>query len=95
MIDVNIDDKLQNLVDLLAMDKLSGSFMYKSQILREEKLDQTFAKLFVKNGDKIGLMQGEGAYNEPLRYMRFAAYENDHGDGVYNFREDAVAFVPK
>ena len=95
LIDVNINDKLQNLVDLLAIDNLSGSFMYKSQILKEEKLDQTFAKLFVKSGDKIGLMQGEGTLKEPMRYIRFAAYEEDCGDGVYNFREDAIAFVPK
>ena len=79
----------------MEVDNISGSFVYKSQILNEEKLDQTFAKLFIKNEEKIGVMQGEASIKEPMRYIRFSAYEDDCGDGVYNFREDAICFVPK
>lgn len=94
MLDVNINDKLQTLVDLLAMDNISGTFVSSSQILSDEKLDQTFAKLFIKNGEKIGVMQGEARMKEPIKYLRFAAYTN-YADTIYNFREDAICFVPK
>ena len=74
VLDVNINDKLQKVVDLLALDNISGLFVYGSNILNEEKLDQTFAKLFVKNGGKFGVMKGGVPMKEPTRYIRFANY---------------------
>lgn len=39
MLDVNINDKLQKLVDLLAVDNVLGSFVFGSKVMNEEKLD--------------------------------------------------------
>ena len=39
MLDVKITDKLQKLVDLLAEENISGTLVYGSNILGEEKLE--------------------------------------------------------
>ena len=96
MLDVNINDKLQKLVDLLAVDNISGSLVYGSNILNDEKLDQTFAKLFVKNGDKIGVMPGEAAMKDPIKWFRFCDFTNTSCDGIYVAPiYHAISFIPK
>ena len=96
MLDVKINDKLQKLVDLLAVDNISGTLVFRSNILGEEKLDLTFAKLFVKNGDKIGVMVGlDGHTPEPLKWFRLADYTTENYDGVANDRYHAISFIPK
>ena len=84
------------MVDLLAHDNISGLYLYNSNILNDEKLDQTFAKLFVKSGSKFGVMRGGVPMKEPTRYIRFSQYPDyEDYDNVYNFRPDAIIFVPK
>ena len=96
-IDVNINDKLQKLADLLAVDNIFGSFVYDSQIFKEEKMDQTFAKLLIKNNDKLGIMLVGGAsFKEPVKWWRMCDFTQTSYDYIgRNDSYHALTFIPK
>ena len=90
---VNINDKISKLNQLLASQ---GFLIHNKVTLSKEKLDETFAKAKVQNGDKFALLMGKGAgsaWGEPLLWKRMKT-KLLH----YYVRErsiDAVEFVPK
>lgn len=97
IIDVNINEKLQKLADLLAVDNILGSFVHGSQILTGEKTDQTFSKLLIKDNEKLGIMLGAGVVlKDPIKWWRMCnftqtSYDYIEGDN----RVHALIFIPK
>ena len=65
-------------------------------MLTKEKLDETFAKAYIYNGQKFALLMGSGggsAWGEPMLWKRMAKKLLN-----YYIKEssiDAVEFIPK
>ena len=97
IVDVNINDKLQKLADLLAVDNISGSFVYNSNVLNAEKIEQTFAKLFIKNDEKLGVMLGAGfVMKDPIRWFRMCDFTQNSYDYIgSDTNYHAIIFIPK
>ena len=46
---VNINDKLQKIVEIMQLDNLNGFYMYQGKYLDKKDLDESFVKLFIKD----------------------------------------------
>jgi hypothetical protein len=46
---VNINDKIQKIVDILAKDEIDGYIMFEGKLIDTAAMDETFAKKFIKN----------------------------------------------
>jgi|TARA_B110001450_G_C17240769_1_gene327377 hypothetical protein len=46
---VNINDKVQKIADIHAVDDIGGFYMFQGKYLEGKDLDETFVKLFIKD----------------------------------------------
>ena len=95
---VGIHDKISKILNLLEMDKVDGRLIRDNKVLNgEADLDQTFAKSFIKDGDKFALLSGgEGgmSWPEPLRWRR-CREPLEHCFDIRPNQDDAITFTPK
>ena len=79
------------------MDQVEGRLIRDNKVLNgEADLDQTFAKSFIKDGDKFALMSGEGGSNwpEPVRWRR-CKEPLEHCFDLRPNQDDAITYTPK
>lgn len=46
---VNINDKLQKIVEIMSIDGLNGYYMHQGKYLDKNALDESFVKHFIKD----------------------------------------------
>ena len=92
---IGVDDKLEKIFDVLALDSVSGSLVHNGAVVSADKLQQTLCKARIKADDKFALVvseQGGLKLGEPLRWRRFKS--NAAYNYIFNHRIDSIKFVP-
>jgi len=92
-IKVSISDPISKIYEVFSQDKISGSLMNNGKVIQNPK-DLTFAKAFIHEGSKFGMLSGVSSVMKPLKWTRF----KDKSSGAWHISEsstDAVVFIPK
>jgi hypothetical protein len=91
---VSINDKLSKMMQILEQDGVDGALIYNGKLI-ENPNDTTFAKQFVKNGDKFALVRGAVSM-KPIMWQRFSEQDlNNDYIWLETYRWEAVIFVPR
>lgn len=70
---VNINDELQKILDIFALDDLSGFMLLDGKLINSPG-ETTFAKTFVKDQQKFSVVCGSGPGKAPSLWVRFPEF---------------------